>query len=201
LPPDFPYPAVLKPIDGAGSQQTFLIPAAGDCPAGTRDLPVGLLQPLAPGVAMSASFLVGPDGRAHLIAAGRQHMEVCDGRFVYRGGTLPMEPRGVEAAARPAVESVPGLRGFVGVDYVWDEAAGRAVVLEINPRVTTSYVGLARLLPAGTLAGAWLGLMAAGSAAWGRVELPGASPGLAPRNSVTFAADGGMMEPGGGFPP
>ena len=54
------------------------------------------------------------------------------------------------------VESIPGLRGFVGVDFLWDEARRQATVLEINPRPTTSCVGLTRLLPPGQLADAWL---------------------------------------------
>jgi len=35
---------------------------------------------------------------------------------------------------------IPGLRGFVGVDYI--ETVAGPVVLEINPRLTTSYVAM-----------------------------------------------------------
>ena len=61
-----------------------------------------------------------------------------------------------EPLLRRAVASIPGLRGFVGVDFLWNPARCEAVVLEINPRPTTSFVGLSRLLPAGWLARAWL---------------------------------------------
>ena len=61
-----------------------------------------------------------------------------------------------EPLLRRAVESVAGLRGFVGVDFFWEPELGEATVLEINPRATTSFVGLSRLLPAGHLAAAWL---------------------------------------------
>jgi predicted ATP-grasp superfamily ATP-dependent carboligase len=46
-----------------------------------------------------------------------------------------------------AVRAVPGLLGYVGVDVVLGEAAdgGGDAVIEINPRLTTSYVGLRRL--------------------------------------------------------
>ena len=93
LPADFRYPAVLKPIDGAGSQDTYLVRAADAFPEQARTMPVALLQPLVRGVAHSASFLVGRDGRAHLIAAGRQHIEIREDRFCYRGGTVPVPPR------------------------------------------------------------------------------------------------------------
>ena len=48
-----------------------------------------------------------------------------------------------------AVEAVEGLAGFVGVDFIWDEQSRHATILEINPRPTTSVVGLCRLLPRG----------------------------------------------------
>jgi predicted ATP-grasp superfamily ATP-dependent carboligase len=190
LPLDFPYPAVLKPIDGAGAQDTFLIPAAGDFPQEALALPVALLQPLVPGAALSASFLVGRDGSARLIAAGEQHVTLRDGRFAYRGGRVPVVPHGA-GEARRAVESVRGLRGFVGVDYLWEGESGSATVLEINPRPTTSYVGLAHGLPAGTLARAWLEL-ALGIAPRPSGALMFAEPDI--KNSVSFTADGGMIE-------
>ena len=149
LPADFRYPAVLKPIDGAGSQDTYFVRAAGRFPEQARAMPEALLQPLVQGVAHSASFLVGRDGRAHLIAAGRQHIEIREDRFCYRGGTVPVPLQDAKDGPRRAIESVAGLGGFVGVDYIWDARAKRATVLEINPRPTTSYVGLARWLPPG----------------------------------------------------
>ena len=41
-----------------------------------------------------------------------------------------------------AVGLVPGLRGYIGVDLILDEHAPGVSVVEINPRLTTSYVGL-----------------------------------------------------------
>ena len=198
LPADFRYPAVLKPIDGAGSQDTYLIRAVDALPESARTMPVALLQPLVPGVAHSASFLVGRDGRAHLIAAGRQHMEIREDRFFYRGGTVPVPPRGVADGPRRAVESVAGLGGFVGVDYIWDEVAECATVLEINPRPTTSYVGLR----AGCPRERW---PEPGSRwSWGSAVPSGTtrfSRTADPKKTVTFAADGGMMGSDQGVPP
>jgi tyramine---L-glutamate ligase len=156
LPDDLEYPAVLKPVDGAGSVDTFLLSDARSVPAGARKMRTALLQPFVPGEPMSASFLAGGDGRAWLIGVGRQRMEVKHARFAYRGGTIPvLSGRDVERL-RTAVEAIAGLRGFVGVDFIWDAAKQHATLLEINPRPTTSYVGLSRLLPPGHLARAWL---------------------------------------------
>ncbi len=150
------YPAVLKPVDGAGSIDTYYLSDARSLPPDACELPVALLQPFVRGVPMSASFLVDHRARAWLIGVGAQHVSVRAGRFEYRGGSLPSSCRSAEPQLRPVVESIPGLRGFVGVDFLWDSARGQATVLEINPRPTTSCVGLTRLLPPGRLADAWL---------------------------------------------
>ena len=49
-------------------------------------------------------------------------------------------------AAAATLGALPGLRGHVGVDLV--VAPDRCVVIEVNPRLTTSYVGLRRALRA-----------------------------------------------------
>jgi predicted ATP-grasp superfamily ATP-dependent carboligase len=87
---------------------------------------------------------------------GIQRMAVRDSRFEYQGGILPAScPRALPQVL-PAIQAVEGLRGFVGVDFIWDSDRNHATILEINPRPTTSCVGLCRLLPPGHMARAWL---------------------------------------------
>src|SRR5205814_157736 len=77
-------------------------------------------------------------------------------RVSYRGGETPIDH--AEAArqlALAAVSSIEGLHGWVGVDLVIDDDE-RPVIIEINPRPTTSYIGLRRRYPPGALAAAWL---------------------------------------------
>ena len=76
-------------------------------------------------------------------------MEVRDGRFAYLGARFRFIARVPCERSRRALAAVEGLGGFVGVDFIWDEQRGSATILEINPRPTTSVVGLCRLLPAG----------------------------------------------------
>jgi predicted ATP-grasp superfamily ATP-dependent carboligase len=198
LPADFPYPAVLKPVDGAGAQDTYLVPEARRCPAAALAMPSALLQPYLSGTAQSASFLVDRNGKARLIAAGCQHIDVRNGRFSYRGGMLPIPPREALDAPRRAVESVPGLFGFVGVDFLWDESMSQATMLEINPRPTTSCVALARWLSPGRLARAWLDAVSGNV----RTDATGlVFPDADLKKTVTFTAGGAMMMPHEGVPP
>ena len=62
--------------------------------------------------------------------------------------------------ARRAIGAVPGLAGFVGVDLILGRECGCPIdtVVEINPRLTTSYVGL-RALARENLAERWLEAM------------------------------------------
>lgn len=148
------FPAVLKPRDGAGSQATFLVRTADEVP---RCLAVAhaegwdgepVVQSFVPGQPASVAFLLGPRQRVALLPA-EQHLSD-EGRFLYRGGRLPLPQhlaaRAVSLAER-AVAVVSGLFGYVGVDLILgDDPAGTDDrVIEINPRLTTSYVGLRRL--------------------------------------------------------
>ena len=87
-----------------------------------------------------------------------------------------------------ALGTIEGLGGFVGVDFIWDEQRRQATILEINPRPTTSLVGLCRLLPAGRLARAWLEVF---RSAERDEELLGSLYGLIQSGeAVVFNADG-----------
>jgi predicted ATP-grasp superfamily ATP-dependent carboligase len=192
LPPDARYPAVLKPLDGAGSVDTFYLPDAHSLPAAARAMPEALLQPFVAGSPMSASFLVAPSGRAWLIGVGTQRMALRDGRITYRGGTLPRSCPGAVRQIRPALNAVVGMRGFVGVDFIWDAARRHATVLEINPRPTTSYVGLCRLLPPGLLARAWMSSCAPEVA--GTVMLASLADQVCSQKCLSFGADGSVTQ-------
>ena len=102
-------------------------------------------------------------------------------RFCYRGGQLPIAPVLADRAVRiatAAVECVPGLRGYVGVDVVLGDDGGDWAI-EINPRLTTSYVGLRAL--------ARFNLAAAILAAVTGEPIPPLTWG---DGSVTFTSDG-----------
>lgn len=156
LPSDFSYPAVLKPVHGAGSQHTRFVADASD-----ERMPYSWprrLERYCPGIAASVSFLCGPDHRVPLPAC-RQHLS-SDGRFTYAGGSRLVERelvrRATELADR-ALQALPAALGYVGVDLVLGKAGDGSedVVIEVNPRLTTSYVGL-RAIAQDNLAAAML---------------------------------------------
>jgi len=196
LPRDHVYPAVLKPIDGAGSIDTFYVESHESMPG---DVPEALLQPFVPGRAMSAAFVVCPEVGPILIGLADQTIERVDGRFAYVGGVAPSRigrGRGSLIPARHAygdgplissVRSVPGLLGWVGVDFVWDEATGRVAVLEINPRATTSYVGFRAVESPGLHPPSWIAKL------WLSYRGPSVNPWcrrVSAGRPVAFSADG-----------
>ena len=148
LPPQFPL--VCKPRFGAGSQATFRLDrpeALAKCLALAHaegwhgEM---MLQQFVAGIAASVSFLCGPNACVPL--APTTQILSNDGRFHYQGGELPLPPPLAERAvrvARSAVDAVPRLTGYVGVDVVLGDAGDWAI--EINPRLTTSYLGLRAL--------------------------------------------------------
>lgn len=165
LPADFPYPAVLKPNDGAGSIGVRRVSGPLDRIEFTslelRGRPLRL-EAFQPGLAASVAVLCGPRQRCVLPACYQRLSD--DGRFEYLGGRVPIEPplaRRAELLAAAAVECLPQPRGYLGVDLVLGDAADGSgdVVIEVNPRLTTSYVGLRRLVEK-NLAAAMLDLAA-----------------------------------------
>jgi predicted ATP-grasp superfamily ATP-dependent carboligase len=143
LPADFPYPAVLKPLDGAGSQHTLLVhgPADEPPPYPWRRR----LEQYVPGRPASVAALCGPAGRVLLPPCWQTLSD--DGKFTYRGGALIREPAlaaRARALAARVLDAMPPAHGYVGVDLVLGDAldGARDVAIEVNPRLTTSYVGL-----------------------------------------------------------
>ena len=143
LPADFTYPAVLKPLDGAGSQHTLLIHGPADEPPAYPWL--RRLEQYVPGRPASVAALCGPAGRVLLPPCWQALSD--DGRFAYRGGALIREPAlaaRARALAAHVLDAMPPAHGYVGVDLVLgdDPDGARDVAIEVNPRLTTSYVGL-----------------------------------------------------------
>lgn len=146
------FPLVAKPVDGVGSEGVCLANGPDELALALASLREAtrhdeiLLQNYLPGTHASVSLLAAKD-KAVPLSLNRQEVEPGI-PFNYHGGCLPLahplKDRAFEAALA-AVRLVPGLRGYVGVDLVLTDR--EAFLIEINPRLTTSYIGLRRALP------------------------------------------------------
>lgn len=168
LPAGFPLPAVIKPVDGCGSQDVRMLTEFSHL-ADSLSM-ASRLEEFCPGEAVSVAVLCGSVNAAagsprilQPLPACRQHLAT-NGTFAYEGGSLPLPQDLAERAqslALKAVASLPEPLGYIGVDLVLGPAAdgSQDVVIEVNPRLTTSYVGLRRATDDNLLA-AWLQIAA-----------------------------------------
>ena len=146
---------VVKPDDGAGAVDTRVHASADaawdDWTQRSRSGRAMAVEPWVDGEALSLSLLCRP-GRTGLLSVNRQRVSIdADGLLRYAGvdvNVLPLaDARGARLAALATRvgRALPGLRGFVGIDLVWHAQRG-PVLIEVNPRVTCSYVGLSEAL-------------------------------------------------------
>lgn len=105
-----------------------------------------LVQRYAAGTPVSMSMLISPGGEITPLWPTWQSIST-DGQFSYLGGTFLSDPKQcdrVKRLAQKAVLDIAGLQGYVSIDAVLgnNENGEEDVVLEVNPRLTTSYLGL-----------------------------------------------------------
>ena len=200
-----PVPFVLKPRDGCGGVGASVVRRPDQIGVALRRLKEAtrrdlLVEEYVPGEAASVAFLV--QGRSRLLCLGFNRQHLVGGDLVgghlgggdvgggsdleYLGGETPyahpLRPAAVAVAAAAVAaiaEAAFDLRGYVGVDLALAPDGPR--VIEINPRLTTSYLGLRRVIGA-NLAGLML------DAAGGR-PLPDSLPS---NGWCRYAADGAI---------
>ena len=149
---------IVKPIDGAGCDDTLLfddaealqrwISAQQKLAESSSDnhLVQKIIQPYIQGQAASFSMLCKA-GKAWLLSCNAQTIQLhAQGEYSalsYAGSSVNAFTQyydAFSALANQIVANIPGLNGYVGVDVIIQDAA--IYVVEINPRITTSYVGL-----------------------------------------------------------
>jgi len=149
----FSYPVVFKPMDGVSCFGLSIVKEDAQIEKAIAKIKAEssrkhfIVQEFIDGEAASVSVLC-TGGKALAISLNKQNVKVAVPEAVssYEGGTVPFDhPLKQEAfrVAENVVESFPGLRGYVGVDLVLVE--DKPFVVDVNPRLTTSYVGLCRV--------------------------------------------------------
>jgi tyramine---L-glutamate ligase len=153
-------PLVIKPLDGVGSEGVCQLDRLSDLPEilallrrSTSQEQI-LLQSLVSGIHASVSLLVTETAclplslNLQLIEAGSP--------FKYLGSQVPFHHpasnRAMELACR-AIGLIPGLKGYVGVDMILEDDLVQ--LIEINPRLTTSYIGLRQVTPMNIAQAIW----------------------------------------------
>jgi len=148
------YPLVFKPIDGVSCGGLSSIKDENDIAGAVKKVAQEstskqfIVQKLISGKAASACVISTGD-KALSVTLNRQFVTLAspDGESIYYGGAVPfdhvLEEKALKTAEK-AVEAVSGLKGYVGVDLILSDE--EPVVIEVNPRLTTSYVGLKRVV-------------------------------------------------------
>ena len=136
---------VAKPDDGCGCEDTRVFADLGAASAWIEELAAPerfVVQPYVLGEATSLSALAC-DGRAWLLSVNRQCIELDDGALRFAGSVVNAiadSDGALQGLAQRVAEAIPSLWGYFGVDLILTQSG--PVVVEVNPRLTTSYAGL-----------------------------------------------------------
>ncbi len=138
---------IIKPDDGVGCEGLRIFAS----PAGLRHYFAGcdrtsrpVVQPFIEGEPLSLSLLCR-HGEASVLCVNAQQFLENDGRLhlcaIRVNIDLASEEERFTRLATAIARALPGLWGYVGVDVIHTRD-DRLLVVEINPRLTTSYVAL-----------------------------------------------------------
>jgi predicted ATP-grasp superfamily ATP-dependent carboligase len=138
------WPCVIKPQFGAGCDDTFVVRSQNELSALNRSVQMHpfIVQPFINGRSRSVAG-VGTDGQWQILPcvdqaiAGNQSLS-------YEGGTLDLtsEAEGdsrITDLFHACVNAIEAANGWLGIDFI-EEPNGAMHVVDINPRLTTSYV-------------------------------------------------------------
>ena len=150
------FPIVSKPVDGAGSEGVCYVPAktdyladysvgalASDSPSCPE--PFLLIQSFVSGTPVSVSAVVSVDRPAIILPPTGQCFDADPiGNYIGALHPLPVDVAvRATALAKCALDMLPPTRGYIGIDMIISNSnKSEDVVIEINPRLTLSYVSL-----------------------------------------------------------
>jgi predicted ATP-grasp superfamily ATP-dependent carboligase len=140
---------IVKPRDGAGCVDTLFFPNQSALSFWLtkqgNHLDQMIIQPYFVGTSISFSLLCSELG-ASVLSINHQHVSEKQGTLSFSGCTVnsvDISELTIEQAtllAQKVHQAVNGLWGFIGIDVVITDSD--VMVVDINPRLTTSYIGL-----------------------------------------------------------
>lgn len=147
---NFNFPVIFKPLEGVSCCGISMVKTKEQMACAIDKIKMEssskrfLIQEFIEGIATSVS-LFSTGSKVIPISLNRQDVTIRtpEANSSYNGGLVPFDnPLKAEAfnVAERIVKLVPNLRGYVGIDFVLTKDS--AVIIEINPRLTTSYIGL-----------------------------------------------------------
>lgn len=157
------WPRVLKLRLGAGSQSMQLVTSPDEWERaislfdGSSRETEAIVQPYVPGTSLSVGVIIDRNQRGHRLPVADQCIDPSRG-FAYEGGRIPSSRwcGSLDRLLDAVLPTIPGLFGYLGIDVLIPDAAPETPLLvEINPRLTTSYTGY-RQLCRDNLAAMWL---------------------------------------------
>ena len=137
---------LAKPDDGAGCDATFYFENAEDLISWNAAWSLAhrhIIQPFQAGKNASISCVMH-DGKAHVLSCNTQLIEMENNQLKFSGcivNGMREHWTAFENIANKIAQALPDLAGYVGIDVIVLE--GKTIVVEINPRLTTSYSALA----------------------------------------------------------
>jgi predicted ATP-grasp superfamily ATP-dependent carboligase len=142
---------LAKPNDGAGCSDTACFNNADtmqDWIERNKKQHTHVIQPFQPGKSASISCVMHR-GKAQLLSCNTQKIEIVNHMLSYKGGVINgMRDHWTqfELLANNIAQAFPDLAGYVGIDVIVDVDEylehSEIHIVEINPRFTTSYIGL-----------------------------------------------------------
>jgi predicted ATP-grasp superfamily ATP-dependent carboligase len=133
---------IVKPDQGAGCEQVFFCETKDDVESAVTQCEKAIVQPMIEGTPASLSMLCNK-GECVVIGYNEQMIEWQENRLRYVGtkvNSLLAHKAQFDQLAKSVSAALPELKGYIGMDMIINDA--QVMVVEINPRLTTSYVGL-----------------------------------------------------------
>ena len=146
---------VVKPDDGAGAENTTKFISLHDaikkkkyCEDQGREV---IIENFILGQSMSFSMLCFPL-KTEVIAINKQIIDINKSGIISYLGVQRVNHK-IESSLKNKIDkiavqiknAIPGLKGFIGVDFILDSNE-TIFVIEINPRITCAYIGLSKHL-------------------------------------------------------
>jgi tyramine---L-glutamate ligase len=132
---------VVKPLDGVGCIDSYILRDREDFMAMQARPGRYIIQPQLAGQTISLSCLF-KQGRGWLLCANQQQFTISKQQYHLAGLVVNYTDNllAYNALVDAIALALPDLWGYVGIDLI--ETPEQTWLLEINPRLTTSYVGM-----------------------------------------------------------